>query len=331
MNDYKPPFEITQTMLKRVADISEKVTKLDNFSNLNRKPYLRKQTKINSIHSSLAIENNKLSLEQVRDVIYGKMVIGSLKDIQEVKNAYNAYEMINEANPYSIKDLKKMHGVMTYSTVEESGEFRTGNEGVFDGKGNCIHVCPQPDKVEYLMNQLFDWMKQNKKDLHPLILSSIFHYEFVFIHPFSDGNGRTVRLWQNIILYNWKNIFEYLPIESRIHKYQNGYYKAIANCNRNGNSTEFIEFMLKMIDETLDEALAIPSTPINQETININQLLDCLERNVPLTANEIMIKLNIKSKNTLRNQYLHPAIKQGLIKLTIPDKPNSSKQMYYKE
>lgn len=138
-------------------------------------------------------------------------------------------------------------------------------------------------------------------------------------------------MWQNILLYNWKKIFEYLPIESRIHKYQNGYYKAIANCNSKGDSTEFIEFMLKMIDETLDEALNTPSIPINQETININRLLDCLERNVPLSANEIMEKLNIKSKNTLRNQYLHPAIKQGLIKLTIPDKPNSSKQMYYKD
>ncbi len=330
MEKYIPPFEITQVMLKRVSDISEKVTKLDNFSNLNKKPYLRKQTKINSIHSSLAIENNKLTKEQVKDVIEGKLVLGSKKDIQEVKNAYNAYEMIDNVNPYSIKDLKKIHGVMTYLTVKESGEFRKGNEGVFDGK-KCIFMCPPPENVDNLMRQLFNWIKENKNKIHPLILSSIFHYEFVFIHPFSDGNGRTVRLWQNILLYNWKKVFEYLPIESRIHKYQNGYYKAIANCNRNGDSTEFIEFMLKMIDETLDEALSVPSTPINQETININKLLDCLERNVPLSANEIMKKLNIKSKNTLRNQYLHPAIKQGLIKLTIPDKPNSSKQMYYKD
>ena len=330
MEKYIPPFEITQVMLKRVSDISEKVTKLDNFSNLNKKPYLRKQTKINSIHSSLAIENNKLTKEQVKDVIEGKLVLGSKKDIQEVKNAYNAYEMIDNVNPYSIKDLKKIHGVMTYLTVKESGEFRKGNEGVFDGK-KCIFMCPPPENVDNLMRQLFNWIKENKNKIHPLILSSIFHYEFVFIHPFSDGNGRTARLWQNILLYNWKKVFEYLPIESRIHKYQNGYYKAIANCNRNGDSTEFIEFMLKMIDETLDEALSVPSTPINQETININKLLDCLERNVPLSANEIMKKLNIKSKNTLRNQYLHPAIKQGLIKLTIPDKPNSSKQMYYKD
>ena len=330
MEKYNPPFEITQHMLTMVANISEKVTKLDDFSNLNKKPYLRKQTIINSIHSSLAIENNKLTPEQVKDVIDGKMVLGSKKDIQEVKNAYNAYEMINEVNPFSIKDLKRIHGVMTYLTIEESGEFRKGNEGVFDGK-KCIFMCPPPEMVNNLMTQLFDWLNENKDKIHPLILSSVFHYEFVFIHPFSDGNGRTARLWQNLLLYKWKNIFEYLPIESRIHKYQNGYYKAIANCNNKGESTEFIEFMLKMIDETLDEALATPSIPINQETININKLLECLEKNIPLSANEIMRKLNIKSKNTLRNQYLHPAIKQGLIKLTIPDKPNSSNQMYYKD
>lgn len=270
-------------------------------------------------------------MEQVKDVIAGKIVIGSQKDIQEVKNAYNAYEILNQVNPYSIKDLKTVHEIMTYLTVEESGKFRSGNEGVFDELGNCIHICPKPEKVNDLMTQLFDWLKENKKDIHPLILSSVFHYEFVFIHPFSDGNGRTVRLWQNILLYNWKTVFEYLPIESRIHKYQNRYYKVIASCNAKGDSTEFIEFMLKLIDETLDETLALPSTPINQETININKLLDCLEKNVPLSANKIMDKLNIKSKNTLRNGYLHPAIKQGLIKLTIPDKPNSSKQMYYKD
>ena len=330
MEKYNPPFEITQIMLKRVADISEKVTKLDNFSNLNKKTYLRKQSKIKSVHSSLAIENNKLTKEQVRDIIDGKLVLGSKKEIQEVKNAYNAYEIMKDVNPYSIKDLKKVHGIMTYLTVLDSGEFRKGNEGVFDGE-KCIFMCPPPENISYLMERLFYWLKANQNKIHPLILSSVFHYEFVFIHPFSDGNGRTVRLWQNILLCNWKEIFEYLPIESRIYKYQEEYYKTIDNCNKKGSSTEFIEFMLKMIDETLDEALTTPSTPINQETININKLLDCLEKNVPLTANEIMKKLNIKSKNTLRNQYLHPAIKQGLIKLIIPDKPNSSKQMYYKE
>lgn len=330
MEKYVPLFDITPEILSKATIISEKITKLDNFSNLNKRPYLRKQTRINSIHSSLAIENNNLTLGQVKDVIDGKFVMGPQKEIQEVKNAYKAYEMINEVNPYSINDLKKVHNVMTFLTVEDSGEFRKGAEGVFDGD-KCIFVCPPPEMVKSLIENLFSWMTENKDKLHPLILSSVFHYEFVFIHPFSDGNGRTVRLWQNILLYNWKESFEYLPIESQIHKYQDEYYNKIANCNKKGDSTEFIEFMLKMIDETLDEALNIPSVPINQETININKLLECFEKNVPLSANEIMEKLNIKSKTTLRNQYLHPAIKQGMVKLTNPDKPNSSKQTYYRD
>jgi len=329
MENYIPPFDITPEMLKRATIITEKLTRLD-YSNLNNRPFLRKQTKINSIHSSLAIESNGLTIEQVKDVIDGKLVFGSKKDIQEVKNAYKAYDMMKDVNPYSIEDLKKVHGVMTFLTVEESGKFRSGNEGVFDGE-KCIFMCPPPDRVSELMNNLFSWMKENKEKLHPLILSSVFHYEFVFIHPFQDGNGRMARLWQNILLSNWKDSFLFLPIESQIYKYQDGYYKAIATCNNNGDSTEFVEFMLKMIEETIDETLKIPITPVTQENLNINKLLDVMEKNTPISANEIMNRLNIKSRVTLQNVYLKPAIEHGLIKLTIPDKPRSSKQTYYKD
>ena len=199
MKNYNPPFKITQKMLLTVADISEKVTKLSDYTNLNKKPYLRKSTKINSIHSSLAIENNSLSLKEVTDIIDGKLVIGPQKEIAEVKNAYKAYEILSEVDPYSLSDLKKLHGIMMLLILDEAGEFRKGNEGVFDGD-KCIFVCPPPEMVEDLMTQLFNWLKKNKDSIHPLILSSVFHYEFVFIHPFSDGNGRMVRLWQNILL-----------------------------------------------------------------------------------------------------------------------------------
>ena len=330
MDKYIPPFEISNEMLKKVSDIMEKIGKLDSFTNLDKTPYLRKQTKINSVHSSVAIENNPLSLEQVKDVINGKLVIGEQKDIQEVKNAYKAYEMLKDINPYSIDDLKKVHGVMTFLVEEVSGEFRTSSEGVFDDNGNCIFICPPGDRVNSLMNDLFEWLNENKDTIHPLILSSIFHYEFVFIHPFTNGNGRTVRLWQNSILYKWKDIFEYLPIESKIHKYQDEYYNSITQCHKNANSNVFIEFMLKMIDETLDEAISTSHLPITNETININKLLDVMESSKPMTATEIMEKLGIKSKETLRGQYLDPAIKQGLVSLTIPDKPTSKNQMYYK-
>ena len=329
MNNYVPPFTFTSTMVNYISSIMEKIGKLDNYTNFNKMPSLRRNNRIKSIHSSLAIEANSLSLDQVKDVIAGKTVIGSQKEIQEVKNAYNAYEMINDVNPYSIKDLKKIHGVMTYLIVDESGEFRKGNEGVFDGK-KCIHICPPPEQVTELMEQLFSWMKKAKNNLHPLILASVFHYEFVFIHPFKDGNGRTARLWHNIILSEWKEIFEYLPIESQLKKYQDGYYKAIADCNLKGDSTIFIEFMLKMIDEILDEAISTSRMPITETGININKLLDIMEYNKPMTANEIMNKLGIKSKETLRSTYLDPAIKEGVVALTIPDKPTSKNQMYYK-
>ena len=330
MIDYKPPYTITNKMLDYVSSIMEKIGKLDNYTNFNKMPTLRRNNRIISIHSSLAIEANSLSLGQVKDVISGRTVIGPQKEIQEVKNAYSAYEMINSVDAYSIQDLKKIHGIMTYLTIGESGKFRKGNEGVFDEKGNCIHVCPPPEQIDGLMKELFDWMKKNKETIHPLIMSSIFHYEFVFIHPFSDGNGRTARLWQNVILSKWKELFEYLPIESQIYKYQDNYYKAINNCNHKGESTEFIEFMLEMIDAVLDETITTSLAPITEVGININKLLNVLEYNVPMTANEIMDKLGIKSKETLRATYLDPAIKEGMVALTIPDKPTSKNQMYYK-
>ena len=330
MNSYVPPFTITSTMVDYISSIMEKIGRIDNYNNLNKMPSLRRDNRIKSIHSSLAIEANSLSLNQVKDVIMGKRVIGPKDEIQEVINAYNAYNMIKDLNPYSINDLKKVHGIMTEELVKESGEFRKGNEGVFDGSRKCIHVCPPPDQVPDLIHQLFDWMKKNKDEIHPLILSSVFHYEFVFIHPFADGNGRTARLWQNIILYNWKELFEYLPIESQIKKYQDGYYKAIADCNHNGDSTVFIEFMLKMIDEVLMKELSSSGNPITESSININKLLDVMEYNKPMTANEIMAKLGIKSKETLRSTYLAPAIQEGVVALTIPNKPTSKNQMYYK-
>ena len=330
MDNYIPPFDITNIMLDRISNIMKKIGKLDNYKDLNKMPVLRRNNRIRSIHSSLAIEANSLSFEQVKDIIDGKTVIGPQDEIQEVKNAYEAYKLIKEVNQYSIKDLKKVHGVMTYLTVDESGEFRKGNEGVFDENGNCIHVCPPPEQVDGLMKQLFNWIKNNNGIVHPLILSSVFHYEFVFIHPFKDGNGRTARLWQNVILSNWEEIFEYVPIESQIKKYQEKYYSAIANCDHNSNSTEFIEFILKMIDETLEDLMDSTSVQANHVSSYVNKLLDVMETGVAMTASELMEKLNMKSRISFRDNYLNPALENGLIKMTNPDKPTSKNQMYYK-
>ena len=329
MEKYIPPFTITNTMLDYISSIMEKIGKLDNYNNLNKMPILRKNNRINSIHSSLAIEANSLSLNQMKDVINGKTVIGPQKEIQEVKNAFNAYEKIKDTNPYSISDLKEIHGIMTYLILDESGDFRKGNEGVFDGN-KCIFMAPPPKLVNDLMNNLFDWMKESNEEIHPLLLSSIFHYEFVFIHPFSDGNGRIARLWQNIILSKWKGIFEYLPIETRIKEYQNEYYTAISNCHKNGNSNEFIEFMLKMINEVLEELVSDTSSQINHINSYITKLLNVMQYDLPMSSSELMEKLDLKSKDTFRDNYLKPAIEAGLVKPTIPNKATSKNQKYFK-
>lgn len=185
MRDYKPPFVITNEILFYVSSISEKIGRITAISNLESKPHLRKNNRIKSIHASLKIEANSLSLGQVRDVIHGKTVLGAKKEIQEVKNAYAAYDKVLEINPYDINDLKKFHGVMTNNVVEESGEFRRGEEGVFNGD-ECIFMAPPARLVSQLMEDLFNWMKEAQHSVHPLILSSVFHYEFVFIHPFSE-------------------------------------------------------------------------------------------------------------------------------------------------
>ena len=331
MDNYVPPFTITNTMLDRISSIMKKIGKLDNYKDLNRMPILRRNNRIKSIHSSLAIEANSLSFVQVKDIIDGKLVIGDKNEIQEVQNAYNAYLKIKEVNPYSLIDLKKMHEILTYLTVEESGNFRKGGEGVFDETGNCIFVCPPPEQVDGLMKQLFNWMENKKDEIHPLILSSIFHYEFVFIHPFSDGNGRTARLWQNVILSNWENLFEYVPIESEIKKYQDDYYRTIQNCNNKGEATEFIEFMLKMIDEVLDGLIDGVNKQINHISTYVKKLLDVMEIGVIYTTTELMELLDMKSRISFRENYLVPAINNGLVKMTLPDTPTSKNQTYYKD
>ncbi len=325
---YKPPFSISSTMLALSISITEKLGKIATYESLKRMPILRRNNKIMSIHSSLAIEANSLSLDEIRDVISGRIVIGPQKEIQEVKNAYKAYEMIKELHPYSEKDLLKAHEILTYLLINENGTYRNHAEGVFDGN-KVIFVAPPHELVPQLMSDLFDWLK-NDKDVPLLIKSCVFHYEFVFIHPFVDGNGRTARLWQNVLLTNWNPIFEYIPIESRIQKYQSEYYEAISKCHRNGNSDVFIEFMLKMIDETLEEVLHSIKKEEKNISDQVNKLLEIMEPDIPISANEIMRRLGIKSKETLRSSYLNPALENGLIKMTLPDKPNSKNQKYFK-
>ena len=325
---YKPPFTITNRMLLLCISITEKVGQINNYQSLKRMPILRKNNKIKSIHSSLAIEANSLSLNQVKDVIEGKVVIGPIKEIQEVKNAYNLYSMFDKLNCYSEKDLLRAHGILTYLIDGESGKYRNHGEGIFDGD-RIVFVAPPESRVPTLMKDLFDWLK-NDKETPLLIKSCIFHYEFVFIHPFGDGNGRTARFWQNLILKNWNNIFEYIPLESQIYKYQSEYYNKIDVCHKNGNSNEFIEFILLMLNEILDEVLLSSQKESRHISEQVNKLLEVMDDEIPYSANELLSLLNIKSKETLRASYLNPALENGLIKMTLPDKPNSKNQRYIK-
>lgn len=329
MGEYKPPFTITNEILAYVSSISEKIGRISAISNLESKPHLRRNNRIKSIHSSLKIEANSLSLGQVRDVINGKMVLGEQKEIQEVKNAYAAYERFSEIQPFSIKSLKRFHGIMTKYVVEESGDFRRGEEGVFNGD-ECIFMAPPAQFVPQLMGDLFTWMKEEKNNVHPLIMSSVFHYEFVFIHPFADGNGRMARLWHTAMLAKWKPVFEYIPIESQIEKFQNEYYKAMARCHVEGESTLFIEFMLSQIDKILDDVSAQVSEDNEQLSEYLKRLLEIMEYDVPYTSNTLMDKMGLKSKEGFRRNYLRPAIDMNLICMTIPDKPNSKNQRYVK-
>ncbi len=329
MENYKPPFTITDNILLYVASISEKIGRITLIDNMESKPHLRKNNRIRSIHSSLKIETNSLSFNQVRDVINGKLVLGEKKEIQEVKNAYDAYEKILDIDPYNIEELKRFHGIMTKYIMEESGSFRKGEEGVFNGD-ECIFMAPPAQFVPQLMNQLFNWMKESEGKVHPLILSSVFHYEFVFIHPFSDGNGRMARLWNTALLAKWKPIFGYIPIESQIEKFQEDYYAAIARCHVDGESTFFIEFMLVQIDKILDE-FSDQIREVNEQTTEyVKKLLGIMEYDIPYTSSALMERLGLKSKEGFRRNYLKPAVDMNFIQMTIPDKPNSRNQRYIK-
>lgn len=330
MSNYVPPYTITNKMLELVSDISEKVGKISSHKELESKPHLRRNNRIRSIHSSLKIEANSLSLSEVRDVINGHLVLGDQKEIQEVKNAYAAYEKISEINPSSISDLKRIHGIMTNRTVHESGVFRKGEEGVFSGE-KCIFVAPPANMVSELMKDLLSWVKKNEGIVHPLIMSAVFHYEFVFIHPFADGNGRMARLWHTVILYRWRSVFEFIPLESRIERFQSEYYDAIAKCHVNGNSNVFIEFMLEMNDQVLDEVISQVNKANANTSEYVNRMFEVMEYDVPYTSNTIMELLGLKSKETLRKNYLNPAMELGLVRMTLPDKPNSKNQRYIKQ
>lgn len=253
MRNRKPPFEITNKIIRYVAEIAELVGKLTSTERLSANPTLRRTNRIRTIHGSLAIEQNTLSLEQVTAVLNGRHVLAPPKDIAEVRNAYEIYERLGELDPYSIDDLLTAHGIMTRELVEESGEFRSRPVGIVDQDGKILHFGTLPRYVPDLVSELMEWTESS--EIHMLIRSCVFHYELELIHPFADGNGRIGRLWHTLLLSRWNAVFAWLPVESMIHARQTEYYAAINAANAAGESTVFIEFMLSTIKASLMEAI----------------------------------------------------------------------------
>ena len=253
MKNKQPPFEITNRIVDLVVQVAELAGRLSVSDKLSADPVLRRANRIRTIHGSLAIEQNTLSLEQVTAVLGGKQVLAPPKDVAEVKNAYEIYERLDGLDPYSIDDLLAAHGVMTRGLVEESGVFRSRPVGVVDQTGRVVHLGTLPQYVPESVQKLLDWTRDS--DVHMLIKSCVFHYELELIHPFADGNGRIGRLWHTLLLSRWAPIFAWLPVESIIHENQQGYYDAINASNDAGESTAFIEFMLTVIKSSLMEAL----------------------------------------------------------------------------
>ncbi len=312
---YIPPFTVSSEAINLIAEISGLIERyairLEQEDGLR----LRKANRIKTIHSSLAIEGNTLTEGEVRDIIDGKNVVAPIKQIQEVKNAIATYELYPTLNPFSVKDLLKAHGVMMQALVDDAGRFRRGGVGVF-GEQGLVHLAPPADRVPMLMNDLFDWLKTSKD--HLLIRSCVFHYEFEFIHPFIDGNGRTGRLWQSLILGKLHPMFEHLPVENMVYANQQAYYDAITASTKAAQSGPFIDFMLGEIYKTLkehqgEELSMTEVDPIDKEFglkfgeefgikygikfgINDKQLLLLLNSNPSLTASEAAERIGMSQR-----------------------------------
>ena len=301
MKNKKPPFEVTEKIMKDVIEIAELVGRVSIGSRISANPTLRRTNRIRTIYSSLAIEQNTLDIEQVTALLSGKRVIAPPKDIEEVKNAYEIYECMDTLNPYDTEDLLKAHSVMVKGLVSEAGEFRSRPVGMVDKNGSVLHFGTLPQYVPDLVHELMDWVKNS--NIHMLIKSCVFHYEFELIHPFADGNGRIGRLWQTLLLSKWNPIFAWLPIESIIHDNQQEYYNAINTSNSRGESTVFIEFMLSVIKKALQEAneSSIPHAAINNKTdMRLSRIYDYLDTHEFITNSDVRKILGVSSATATR-------------------------------
>lgn len=311
---YIPPFTVSAEAINLIAEISGQIERYAIRLEQEDGLLLRKVNRIKTIHSSLAIEGNTLNEDQVRDIIDGKTVVAPIKEIQEVKNAIATYNLYPTLNPYSVKDLLKAHGVMMQALIDDAGRFRRGGVGVFSEQG-LVHMAPPAERVPFLMDDLFAWL-QSSKD-HLLIRSCVFHYEFEFIHPFIDGNGRTGRLWQSLILGRLHPLFEHLPVENMVYANQQAYYDAITASTHAGQSGPFIDFMLNEIYKTLKSHQGEELTDVgNNVGNNVGNkemiILDAIRKRPTVTTPQLAELLGVTKRQCER--ILSNMKQQGLLR-----------------
>ncbi|WP_374253847.1 Fic family protein [Acinetobacter brisouii] len=329
--NYQPPYTITSKIIHLIARISENIGRLTVLGEIQESLKLRKANRIRTIQGSLAIEGNTLSAEQITAILNGKPVIAPPKEVQEVRNAIKAYETFQKWQPSQEFDLLQAHQILMTGLIDEVGQYRHGGVGVMSGD-RVVHMAPPANQINRLMVDLLNWL--NDSEEHPLIKSSVFHYEFEFIHPFADGNGRMGRLWQTLILSRWNPIFANIPVESLIYQNQKAYYEALQTSTDRADSAPFIEFILQMIldailnstesDQVTDHATAQANVQVADQVKSLISIMEAGE----YTLAELMQLLGLSHRATFQQNYLNPAIEAGLIERTIPDKPKSPKQKY---
>lgn len=317
---YQPSYTITPAIVNLVARISEAVGRLTVLTDAVRALRLRRISRVRTIHGSLAIEGNTLTEEQITAILDGKRVIAPPREILEVRNALAAYDRFDTWRPKVEKDLLEAHQTLMSGLIDEAGMYRRGGVGVMAGQ-QVIHMAPPAGRVPQLMGDLFRWLAAS--DAHPLIASSVFHYEFEFIHPFADGNGRMGRLWQSLILARWNPLFADIPVESLIFEHQAEYYQALQESTRQTDSVPFIDFMLRMI---LDAVTTSAPQVTPQVTPQVGELLFAIQGEMSREA--LQSALGLLDRKSFRERYLKPSLADGLIEMTIPDKPNSRLQKY---
>lgn len=324
MSRREPSATLSPKVISLVAEIGELVgrRKAGGFGRIS--PQLRRENRIRTIQASLAIENNSLSIDQVTAILDGKRVLGSPREIQEVRNAIECYDRFGNWRAASAEDFLAAHGLMMRALADEAGIFRRGGVGIYRGE-QLVHMAPPADRVEHLVRDLFRWLETTEH--HPLIASSVLHYEIEFIHPFADGNGRMGRLWQSLSLAAWRAELAWLPVESLISERQADYYVALGEADRLTDAAPFVEFMLIAIRDTL---VSMPATDQagDQASDQVKSLLRCFGRGREVTATGLMECLNLRHRPTFRKNHLSPALALGLIEMTDPASPRSPVQRY---